>query len=96
MFVQTVYDRQPATETLVQSKYVIEVDKTDTACGYKVDSADFYWEDESTLVLFNDGDYLMTVRDSDGIYELEPDGILRMTPDPTGRVRFEIVLTDDR
>jgi len=95
MFVQTVYDRQPATETLVQSKYVIEVDKTDTA-GYTVDSADFYWEDESTLALFNDGDYLMTVMDSDGIYELEPDGILRMTPNPNGQVRFEIVVTDDR
>ena len=48
------------------------------------------------LALFNDGDYLMTVMDSDGIYELEPDGILSMTPDPTGRVRFEIVVTDDR
>jgi hypothetical protein len=95
MFVQTVYDRQPATETLVQSKYVIEVDKTDTA-GYTVDSVDFYWEDKSTLAVFNVGDYLLTVTDSDGIYELEPDGILRMTPDPTGRVRFEIVLTDDR
>ena len=95
MFVQTVYDRQPATETLVQSKYVIEVDKTDTA-GYTVDSVDFYWEDKSTLAVFNVGDYLLTVTDSDGIYELEPNYSLSMTPDPNGRVRFEIVVTDDR
>ena len=96
MFVKTVYDRQPATETLVQSKYAIEVDTTDRAYGYTVESAFFYWEVESTLALFNDGDYIITVTDTVGIRELEPDGILGITPDPTGRVRFEIVLTDDR
>jgi hypothetical protein len=95
MFVKTMYDRQPVPETLVQSMYVIEVDKTDTA-GYTVDSVDFYWEDKSTLAVFNVGDYLLTVTDSDGIYELEPNYNLIMNPDPTGRVRFEIVVTDDR
>lgn len=93
MFVQTIYSRKPATDELVQSRFLLEVDSTDQHT-YQVDRATFYWENEKTLSVYNDGDYRMTVTDSEGIHELEPDEILYV--DGSGRVNLDIVITDDR